>query len=367
MNKEIYLSSPFSGKIKEMVKMAESFRNDKDNPVDVTLETMVKEKFNCDLAHFYNGLGIDPHVDSLENLVTMFSEEDRWIVPEIFREALRLGYRKSPIWPSIIAAEESVKGLTQILPHINMSDAAPRLIGEAETIPLGTLSVGKRNFSGFKVGRGIALSYEVLQYCSINVLSIFLQDFGLKLGFATDVLALETLINGEQLDGSNSAPVIGVASTVNGLQYIDLLRVWIRMSRIGRVPGTMLGGETAALNTLLLPEFRTPVVGTPMAKLDLKTPIPNSASYFVHGNVPDKQTIIMDPKSALLKMNIQPIKLESEKIVSNQTEAFYVTLSMGFAKLFRESALIIDADLAFAQNGFPTWLDVDAAQNVNIE
>lgn len=372
MNRTMYEKSQFKGKIKETVKLAEAIRTDKDNPEDVTLADVVQDKFNSTLDSFYHDLGIDPSIDTVHNIYTLMGEDERWLIPEVFREALRLGYRKAPIWPNIIAAEEQVNGLTQILPHINMSEAAPKLVGEAETIPLGDLSFGKKHFSAFKIGRGIKISYEVLQFSSLNVVSIFLQDFGIKLGHAIDVLALDTIINGEQLDLSEAAPVVGVENVINpldpdtGSQYMDLLRLWIRLSRIGRMPSVMIGGEAMALRTLMFDEFRTYVYGSPREKLDLKTPVPATTNYFVHGNVPANQEIILDPTAAIIKMNVNPLMVESEKIVSNQTEAFYASLTMGFAKMFTDAAIIMNQSLDFAGNGFPAWMDVDALQNVEI-
>jgi len=371
MNRTAYENSQFKGKIKETVKLAEAIRSDKDNPEDITLAEVVNDKFTTSMESFYQDLGIDPSVDTIHNISTLMSEDERWLIPEIFREALRLGYRKAPIWPNVIAAEEQVNGLTQVLPHINMSDAAPKLLGEAETIPLGDLSFGKKTFSAFKLGRGIKISYEITQFSSLNVVSLFLQDFGIKLGHAIDVLALDTLMNGEQLDGSESAPVIGVQTpgtgAAQGSTYMDLLRIWLRLGRIGRLPSVMIGGENMALRTLMFDEFRKYVYGSPREKLDVKTPVPATTNYFVHGNVPDNQEIILDPSSSIIKMNVNPLMVESEKIVSNQTEAFYASLTMGFAKMFTESALILDQTKDFnGDNGFPTWLDVDALQNVNI-
>jgi hypothetical protein len=212
-----------------------------------------------------------------------------------------------------------------------------------------------------------------LDYVSLDVVSIFFEDMGNQLGLGLDVWALETLINGEQANGSESAPVVGVG-TSGTKTYRDLLRIWIRMSRLGRNPNSIIGSEEAALDTLDLAEFKTngfggtAPVGVPTSNaLNLKTPIPNRSNYYIHGNVPANQEIIVDPKSALVKFNSKPLMVESEKIVSNQTEAWYASLTTGFAKLFTDSTLIMDKSLAFSTNGFPTEMDVDSQENVVIK
>lgn len=365
MNTNKFESCSFKGQIQEMVRAAEALRFDPKEPVDVSFEEMVQGKLNMSLDAFYNELGVDPKLDTVQNLLNINDLDVRWIIPEIYREALMLGYRDAPIWPNVIAAEENTVGLSQIIPYMNMSDAAPRKVGEGETIPLGAISYGQKKFSIYKVGRGISLTYEVMQYASLNVVKLFLADFGLKMGHAFDTLAIDCLINGDQADGSESAPVLGI-TTPNSKAYKDFLRIWIRMARIGRKPGILIGGEAAALTTLDLTEFKTPVQGAPQHTLTLKTPVPTGASYFIHGNIPSNQEIILDPAKAMIKFNAQPMKVESERIVSNQTEAFYATLTSGFARMFRDSAIIMDSSLNVASYGFPTYMDLDPYQLVDI-
>ncbi len=365
MDLQKFQKCSFKQDIRAAVKFAESIRTDKETPIDYTFQEMVKDKFDCELSSFYDQLGIDPTTDTIQNIVNLPDDSVRWIIPEIFRDALRLGYRKAPIWPNITVSEENTPGLSQIMPHINMSDAAPRRVGEAETIPVGSISYGQKKFTIFKIGRGIKLSYEVLNYVSLNVISLFLQDFGVKLGHAMDTLAIDCLINGEQPNGSESAPVIGVA-TQNSPVYKDMLKIWIRSARIGRTLGTIIGGEDSALTTLDFPEFKNRNYGTPDKTLALKTPVPSSVNYYIHGNVPSKQEIFVDPTASMIKFNAQPIMVESERIVSNQTEAFYASLTTGFAKMFRDASIIMDSSKAFSNYGFPSFMDVDPFENIPI-
>lgn len=365
MKKEVLIKSQFSGKVREMVKKLESLRSDHEEPVDISLQEYVKENHQLSLGAFYADLGINPSIDSIQNIVKVEDMDVRWIIPEIFREAINLGYRRAPIYPNIIAVEEQMKGLQNIIPQWNMSDATPERVGEAETIPLGSVSYGSKKFEIYKIGKGLKLSYEVINYSSINTLNIFLRDFGIKLGHATDVLAINTLINGDLADGSESIPVMGV-TTPGTKAYSDLLRIWIRASRMGRNLTTIIGGEASALATLNLDEFKKRESGTPASTLNLKTPLPNKADYFVHGVIPSNQEILVDPSAAMGKFNAIPLMVESERIVSNQTQATYVTLTTGFAKFFRDASMLVDSSLDISTYGFPTWMDIDSLDNVQI-
>lgn len=366
MNLQKYAKSRFKGKIRETVQAAESLRKDSQNAQDVTLNEIVSEKFDVSLEELYADLGIDPTVDTINAIFTMPDEDVRWLVPEIIRDAIRLGLRDAPIWPSITASEQDISQMSVTMPYINMSDAAPKKVGEAETIPFGTISYGQKSVSTFKIGRGIKISYEVKMFVSLDVISIFFQDFGIKLGMALDTLAIDTILNGNKADGSESAPVIGV-KTVGTKTYKDFLKVWIRASRMGRRLNTIVGGEDAALETLDMKEFKERNSGTPDATLNLKTPVPSDASYYIHGNIPEDQELLLDPRFSLIKFNVVPLLIESEKIVSNQTEAFYATLTTGFGKVFLDSAILLDKSIDFDSNGFPEFFDIDSFQNVLID
>lgn len=368
MNKDQYAKSKYKQDVESMVRQMDSMRKDKENPVDISLGDFINKKYGgLSIDSFYEDLGLDPSIDTIENINTLPDISVRFLMPEIIRDALRLGLRRNAIWPNLIAVEQSVPNPTVNQPWFNMSEATPKLVGEAETISVGTISYGTKQLKLRKIGKGIKISYEVRQYVAINLVALFLQDVGIKLGQGLDTMAITTLINGEQTDGSESSPVIGVATT-GSTSYRDLLKVWIRMARIGRKADTILGGEDAALDTLDLPEFKERVVSNnTFSKLDLKTPIPTGANYFVHGSVPTDQQIIVDSNSALIKYNAQPLMLESEKIVSNQTEATYASLTTGFGIIYRDGRVILDQSLDISTNGFPSYMAVDALENVVID
>lgn len=363
MDLKQFQHSKYKGKIEDLVKTAMRLRSETVVGDALSIDEVAQSKFQVDFDTVLSDLGIDPAIDSVSAIFTLPDSDVKWIIPEIIRKAIKVGMSDAPIWPNVVAMEENTNQLKVTMPYINMSDATPHKVGESETIPAGTISYGQKTVEVFKIGRGIKIPYEVLQFVSINVVSIFMNDFGIKLGQAMDSLAIYTLLNGDQADGSESAAVIGT-TTIGSKVYKDFLRPWVRGSRMGRNFNVIIGGESSALETLDLAEFKARKSGTTDAKLDLKTPVPNSASYFVHGNVPDDQEILLDKRFALAKYNVIPLNIESEKIVSNQTLAFYATITTGFAKLFLDGSLVLDKTVAFSTNGFPNYMDVDDMQNV---
>lgn len=358
--------------IKEMpslVQGMESLRagNQNTKPVDISLEEVAQEKWGLSKEALFEKLGINPKVDTMSNLFSMPDTSIRWIVPEIIRDAITLGMRQAPFYPNIIASDQPINGLQAIMPFINMSDAAPAKVNEAETIPLGDISFGQKSVRLFKIGKGFKITDEVKNYVNLDVLGIYLRDFGVQLGYAMDTLAMDTLINGNQIDGSESAPVIGVKTPASGITYKDLLRIWVRAARMGRNFQTMIGDEDQAVELLDLPEFKEKQSGSTQATLNVKSPVPRDANMYIHPGTPAKQLLLVDTSAALIKLTAKQLMLESERIVSNQTEAVYASLTTGFSKMYQDAALLLAADKDFATNGFPEFMTVDPYLTVNLE
>lgn len=362
-------AADFIKELPQMVQQLDAFRQGNNNvlPTDISLSEFVSNRYGLDLNDYYEKLGINTKKDTMQNIFSMPDQSIRWLVPEIIRSAIYLGMKEAPFYPNIIASDQSINGLSAIMPFVNPSDAAPAKVNEAETIPLGTVSFGQKTVKLFKIGKGFKITDEVKNYVSLDVMSIFIRDFGVQLGYALDTLALDVAINGNQADGSESAPVIGVYDNAAGIQYKDLLRVWVRASRLGRGFRTMVGGEDQAIHILDLDEFKNRQSGTTTATLNLKTPVPNSADFYIHPGVPENQVLLIDPKAALIKLTARQLTLESERIVSNQTEATYATITTGFSKMYQDAALLLDGSQEFTSAGFPDYMNVDPYLTVQIE
>lgn len=355
--------------LKEGVQQLDALRTGSktEKAIDMTFAEFAKARWgfapseNGAADAFYQALGIDPSSATIDTLYTTPEVDNahRWLIPEIFREAIRLGLRQGPIHPALTVTDQTVSQRSVIMPHINMSDAMVRKIGEAETIGTGTVSFGQKTVNLQKMGIGMEVPDEVLQYVSLNVVSLFMQDVGVKLGTGLDVMAIETLISGDQAGGGESAPVIGV-KTINEFAYKDILHTWLRMGRLGRMPQGMLLGEDAALEILELPEFKALAGKETLKTLDLTTAVPNSQKVWLHGSVPANQAMLVNTRSAMLKLTSQALRVENDRIVNKQINGTYATLTTGFANIFRDARLIIDKSLDFSAQGFPTWMDVDA-------
>lgn len=361
-----FKASDFTAELRDIVKGMDVTRQGSNQklPVEVSLSDVITNRYGLSKEDYLERIGVSTRVSTMANLYAMPDSNIHWLIPEIIREAITLGINQAPFYPSIIAGDQPINGLQAIMPMINPSDANPSRVNEGETIPLGTVSFGQKTVNLYKIGKGFKITDEVKNYVSLDVLGIFLRDFGTQLGYSMDTLAMDVLVNGNKSDGSESAPVIGV-KTKDSLVYKDLLKLWVRASRLGRSFNSIIGGEDMAVDMLDLPEFKDRKIGTTEATLNLKSPVPNKADFFIHPAVDTDQVLLLDPKAALIKLTAKQLMLESERIVSNQTNSIYATLTTGFSKMYQDATVLLDKSVEFTS--FPAMLDVDPYLNIGIE
>lgn len=341
-------------------------------PVNITFAEFIRDKWGFSgnnqetLDSFYKALNVDPSRASIQSLMTTgeIPEGYRWLIPEVIREAVRQGLRKPSIYSNLIASEETVGQLQVNMPRINLSSAKMSKLGEGETIPMGNVSFGQKIVKLQKIGTGLKITDEVINYVSLNVLSMYLQDVGVHMNLSMDTLAIDTLINGDQDDNSEAAPVVGVASA-GTLTYEDLLLVMIRMSRLGRTPQSMLSDEAMFMTTYGLAEFKNSGVREPLdTTLSIRTPLPKSLAYDIHGAMPDtNQVMFIDRTGALIKLNAQGLQVESARIAEAQISGTYVTQTTGFASMFRDARVILDKSVTIGASPFPAYMNVSAYEN----
>ena len=77
--------------------------------------------------------------------------------------------------------------------------------------------------------------------------------------------------------------------------------------------------------------------------------------------------MMVDPRAAAIKLTAKQLMLESERIVSNQTQAIYASITTGFSKMYQDAALLLDGSQEFTTKGFPEYMDVDKYIGTDIE
>lgn len=334
----------------------EAFRS-KGN--DITLSQHLKDNYDgMTVTKLYEELGVDPTNVTIGGLVDKQDDAVRWLVPEIFRDAIRKGVINNPIYTDFIIREESVSQPKQTMPFWDLTglNNAPKDISPAESVELGTLKYGSKTVSINKQGIGLLIDDEAIRFTNVSLMSIFLQDVGVKLGSRLGNSMISTLINGDQASGAEAAPVVGV-TTANSMDYADFIRVFVRGSLRARKWLRVIGNEDTVNFMLNMDEFRkTNKLGNPELGLNVKTPVPRDIDAYVHNAVPAGQLIMVDPSVTMVQLTAIPLNVESERMVQRQVNGTYVHLMTGFAIIQRDGRIILDRTQAISAAPFPAWL-----------
>ena len=337
--------------------------NDQNAPIDMSFSEYAQERWGiASLSDFMNLVGIDPAKRTVQQLMTMpdIPTDARWLLPEIFLEPIRTGFRKPSMYTRLVRDSVPVSALSITVPEIKMSDARMERVAEGESIPMGRIQFGGKSARVEKFGKGISLTNEVVMLSTINMLSPFLEDVGARMSTNQDALAVKTLINGE--DATNAAVTVGV-TTANSLVWRDFMRVWIQMNRLGRDANIFLSNANTALDVMDLTEFKGFNGVTKTQNINLITPVPTSQDFAIHGLMTDGKIMFINTQQALRRLVLQPLMVDSEKIASRQVTDIYASCMMGFTTIMRDARIIVDKSLAFSGNSFPSWMNVDTYES----
>lgn len=382
------------GKIKEIVLAMQVQRKKGDN---VTLRTYLQREYpEISVEKLYHDNGINPHTLTVEELmedkengaylmvelirdgvlrgmgislreqlqrikqklaaVTTDSSQ-RWLTPEIFLDPVKVGQAEAAFFNDLIIQDVPVNTLSAPMPQLNLSEAKPKKIREGSKIELGTVSYGQKNVPIFEYGLGIEITYNALKYNRVNLVPLYFEDLGSRMAaLKNDELTLVAL-NGDQADGSEDAAVIGVEDTADGIQWVDVVRVFNRMKRMGRMVTAVLAGEAEANQWELLPEVKDRQQGTPLLA-NRRSSVPQNLDVFVGGTMAADQYMFIAPAMAFLQLTAQSVLFEADKIISKRMEEAYVSEAVGYANFQRDARLVVDQSVTFASTPFPSWFNV---------
>lgn len=327
---------------------------------DVTLSQHLKDNYDgmtVDAYYSKAELGVDPMKDTIQLILDRQDESVRWLVPEIIRDAIRKGIINAPIHRDFIIREEATGQPVQTMPFWDMTGIPnePKELGVAESMELGSIKYGSKQVRIGKSGIGIELADECIRYTAVSLLSLFLQDVGVKLGASLTKKAINTLLNGDQADGSEAAGVVGVAGAANSLTYADLIKVFVRGSLLNRKWTRCIGDESMINQLLNMAEFRnTDKFGNSELTLNVKTPVPRAIDAYCHSSMVAHKLLMVDPAVTMIQLTAVPLTVESERIVQRQVNGTYVSLTTGFAIVMRDGRLVLDTT---GQAAFPAFLN----------
>jgi hypothetical protein len=392
----------FIDKVPGIMASLNAKRSHKDHPRNITLRQHMQEEFNLEVEHLYAELGIDPQTTTVQELYGMKNDVkhlmpeiitdgmrrgmgiaqreslqamreglvsqspilsegaggQRWITPEVFQDPVMRGAVQSVFYPDLVVREVMIAQPQTTLPHFDLSDASMQDSEEGATIGEGSVTYGSKDVKVKTRTQGIKMTYDAIRFNTLDLASIFFMDVGRLLGNKLNSDCVNVIINGDQADLSEQAAVIGVKDTGAGFQYFDILRVWVRLSLLGRQSTSIIGNELTALDYLELPEVKNKqFTGSPLLRTTLKTPLPTDQDLYVSTKVPANQLVFQDSSLTIVQLTAQPLMVESDKIISKRIAETVASIMTGFANLQRNSRVVLDKSQAYAGGYvFPAWM-----------
>lgn len=353
-------------------------------PENVTLREWLAER-SLTPGHVYSEIGLDPRRDSLEAFLDhedgrfLFVELARdavlrgmsakltvvsqagagnFVAPDTYAEPTLRGVSEAAFYRDLIAREISVPTPSHIMPWRNLPTTTMRETGEGEMVYKSAVTFDQKTVTLRKRTAGIDATYEALRYNTVEFVSLFFEDMGRRWAHQLNSDAVTTLLNGDIPSGTDAAAVIGVESTSAGFTYDDdLLRVWLRMTRMGRRPTVVVGNESTVAAFLRLSEIKNRQQGAPLVGVAMRAGVPTSFTVVVSDAAPSDHLGFTDPSVAMVQLTSDPLLIETDRIISKQIVEHVASITTGFAVLQRDGRVWVNAGVAYAGNPFPAWFN----------
>lgn len=356
-DRDIY-NMPLSKKQKEMFVIQKFLRN-LDVYMSDSLHSVAKVYGDDNLSvASLNKMLLEHSTFQAPMNTTSIDASYRFLIPELILSAIRIDYEAASQHMNWISGITNISQREVTMPHIKRGNSGVRKIGEAESIPFGTVSFGKKKASVYKVGTGFKITDELVDSTPLSLLFQFLGEVGVDMSIGADVEAYTILRNGEQVNGDESAPVIGVNATgTHGFK--DLKRGYSRMKRLGKNANRLITGEESGIDISSLTQFEGFNGGTNIANMNTILGVPPilNNDIFV---MPSDEIMLLDPTTAMTKLQYRGIRTEERRNPQTQEMEMFVSDHIGFAIVKRDSRLVIDNSVLIGSQGFPAYMDIDA-------
>lgn len=186
-----------------------------------------------------------------------------------------------------------------------------------------------------KRGRMMVSSYEAIKFQRLDLFAVALKQMGIFIAKSQIKDAVDVIINGD--GNTNPAKSISVA-TAKTLTYADLIKLWseftdFEMNRLLVSPDVMA-------QMLNLSELKDPVSGVNFQGTG-KLTTPFGASLYSTTSVPAGKIIALDKNCSLEMITASDVSIDSDKLIDRQLERAAITSINGFAKIFKEAAVVM--------------------------
>ncbi|MDE5994802.1 MAG: phage major capsid protein [Oscillospiraceae bacterium] len=263
------------------------------------------------------------------------------LFPEYVSRTVRQGIEEIGTVDSIIAARTDINGLdyrtiASLPEKTSLEEIEEKFIGEGEVIPETQIKTKDNLVKLHKRGKMLVASYEALRFQRLDIFSIALKEIGAYLARVQTFDALNTIVAGD--GNENPAQTISCKSE-GSISYADLVTLWSSLHPY--TMNTIVTSPKMAADIMCLPEMRDAAAGLNFHATG-KTVTPLGANLITTKELGDA-LIVFDKNYALEMVTAGGIVTDFDKLIDRQLERAAITQTYGFAKLFDDAALIMEA------------------------
>lgn len=263
----------------------------------------------------------------------------------IVEDGLRMGFERQSNWQQLVAQTVDSDQLAQQWYYLDEGETDAELmdVGQGAPIPTGQIKLGDQSIKMHKRGRGIEWTDEAKR-ANIDMVQLWLRKLGTNLGKQYRDVAIERLLNGYFIDGSDTAPVIGM-ETSGTLTLGDIFYGAKYQEEVfGFTPNLAIMNLNTAYTITNMRDnagylYRQQLQNQTYADVVNSPP-------FISNRIPDNRIVIVDTNFALVRYQGKAFGVESERSAKTQVEGSYGTEISEFVPFEKNARLILAIDQA---------------------
>ncbi len=259
------------------------------------------------------------------------------LFPEYVSRAVRQGIEEGKHLDSIIATKTNIEGLDyRTITSIPTADEKElKEVAEGAQIPETVIHTQENLVTLKKRGRMLVASYEAIRFQRLDLFTVTLRQIGAYIARSQFKDAVNVLING---DGNNNPAEEITPETSGSITYADLIKLWNTFSPYEM--NTIIASPDVTAKLLTMPEFRDAPAGLNFhGNGTMITPL---GAKLIKSNDLNKKIVALDKNYALEMVTAGGVQTDFDRLIDRQLERAAITQISGFAKIFADSAKVMN-------------------------
>ncbi len=259
------------------------------------------------------------------------------LFPEYVSRAVRQGIEEGKHLDSIIATKTNIEGLDyRTITSIPTADEKElKEVAEGAQIPETVIHTQENLVTLKKRGRMLVASYEAIRFQRLDLFTVTLRQIGAYIARSQFKDAVNVLIDG---DGNNNPAEEIAPETSGSITYADLIKLWNTFSPYEM--NTIIASPDVTAKLLTMPEFRDAPAGLNFhGNGTMITPL---GAKLIKSNDLNKKIVALDKNYALEMVTAGGVQTDFDRLIDRQLERAAITQISGFAKIFADSAKVMN-------------------------